>query len=492
MSRYETVIGLEVHAQLLTQSKAFCGCSTRFGDRPNRNTCPVCLGLPGALPVLNREAVVMAVKTALALGCTVHRKSVFARKNYFYPDMPKGYQISQYEHPLSSQGSVEIPSGERNAEGTVGQRCLKRFGIRRVHLEEDAGKSLHPENAAISRIDLNRAGIPLVEIVSEPDLRTSQEANDYMSHLRKTLLYLQVCDGNMEEGSLRCDANISLRPRGETRQTATRVEIKNLNSFRFLQRALDYEAERQESLLRSGKTVRQETRLWDERARQTFPLRTKEDANDYRYFPEPDLPPLEISPEWLAEIRQSLPELPEARRKRFQCDYSLEEEESLQLTATPATADYFESVIRAGICPKTSSHWILGDLTAEWKRMSSATEDCPVPAGELAILLRLVDTGEISGKMAKIVLAQMFQNREGARAVLQRLGLVQISDDRALLAIVHRVLAENIESVKQYRSGKEKLFGFFIGQTMKQSGGQANPQKLNQLLRQELSHGEFD
>lgn len=482
---FETVIGLEVHAQLLTRSKAFCACSARFGGDPNSNTCPVCLGLPGALPVLNREAVIMAVKAALALNCRVQNRSIFARKNYFYPDMPKGYQISQYELPLATRGWVEILSGERNPAGAIVNRKAKRFGIHRVHMEDDAGKSMHQGTSGKSRIDLNRSGTPLIEIVSEPDLRSSQEAYDYMSYLRKVLLYLGVCDGNMEEGSLRCDANISLRPRGESK-LGVKVEIKNVNSFRFLQKALDYEVGRQESWLKSGKPVIQETRLWDEKSERTFSMRNKEEAHDYRYFPEPDLPPLLISPEWLEEIGRSLPELPDAIQKRLEQHYGLSEEEAQLLTTTPATSVYFQAVVDAGANAKAAARWILGDLAAEMNQSGAGMESCPVSSLQLAELLRHIEDGKISGKMAKTVLAEMFANRESADRVIDRMGLAQISDDQALTQVIEQILSENAASVDQYRAGKEKLFGFFVGQVMKKTGGQANPKKLNDLLKLKL------
>lgn len=482
---FEAVIGLEVHAQLLTRTKIFCGCSTRFGDEPNTNTCPVCLGLPGALPVLNREAAVMAVKAGLALGCRIQPRSIFARKNYFYPDLPKGYQISQYDQPLAVQGSVEVMTGERTAAGNIVNRSSKVFGIHRVHLEEDAGKSIHG-NDNRSHIDLNRSGVPLIEIVSEADFRTSQEAYDYLSQLRKTLLYLGVCDGNMEEGSLRCDANVSVRPVGQ-QAFGTKIEIKNLNSFRFLQRALDYEIQRQIEVVKAGGVLQQETRLWDEALNKTFVMRTKEEAHDYRYFPEPDLLPLVVSEEWLQDIRGSMPELPEARRKRFESAYALSIDDSLLLTSLPEMADYFEEVARGSENPKAAANWILGDLSYLLKNSGKGIEDCPVSAQHLSALIGKIDSGEISGKIGKAVFSEMFISGDDPASVLARLGLAQISDAASLQKLVDEVIAENPQQLAQYRSGRDKLFGFFVGQVMKKTNGQANPQLLNDLLRKSLS-----
>jgi len=482
----EPVIGLEVHAQLLTRSKLFCACSTRFGAPPNSNTCPVCLGLPGALPVLNREAVVMAVRAALALGCKLNPISIFARKNYFYPDLPKGYQISQFDRPLAERGRVRLLSGDRNQDGRVVNRREKSFGITRLHLEEDAGKSLHetgPEDK--SYIDLNRSGVPLIEIVSEPDFRRSQEAYDYMTHLRKVLLYLDVCDGNMEEGSLRCDANVSVRPHG-TEGFGTKVEIKNLNSFRFLQKALDFEIARQSVLLRQSERVVQETRLWDEVQGGTLPMRTKEEAHDYRYFPEPDLPPLTLSPSWIEAMRASLPELPDAKADRFMEAYQLNADDALQLSATTGTADYFEECARLSANPRAAANWIMGDLTYALKNSAREIEECPLPAARLAELIRLIDSGTISGKIAKTVFEEIFRTGEAPAEAAQRLGLSQISDEAVLIAALEKIMAANPKQLADYRSGKEKLFGFFVGQVMKETKGQANPQVVNMLLQRML------
>jgi len=488
---FEAVIGLEVHAQLLTRSKLFCGCSTAFGAPPNSNTCPVCLGLPGALPVVNREAVAMATRAALALGCSVNPVSIFARKNYFYPDLPKGYQISQFDRPLGEHGRVTFFSGDRLEGGRVANRREKSFRIRRIHMEEDAGKSVHEgmsESGSKSYVDLNRTGVPLVEIVSEPDLRDSQEAYDYMVHLRKVLLYLGVCDGNMEEGSLRCDANVSVRPRGST-GLGTKVEIKNLNSFRFLQKALDYEIDRQTRAVRDGRTIVQETRLWDDGPGCTFPMRSKEEAHDYRYFPEPDLPPLRIDPARIEEERRQLPELPHERTARFVSSHNFPVEDALLLTATRGSADYFEECARLSGNPRAAANWMMGDLAYALKNAGRSIEDCPVPVARLASLIRLVDSGKISGKMAKAVFEEVFRSGDEPEAVVQRLGLVQVSDDASLLAVIDRVLAASPRQVEEFRSGKEKVLGYLVGQVMKETKGQANPARLNELLRQRLTAG---
>ena len=485
---FEPVIGLEVHAQLLTNSKLFCGCSTRFGAPPNSNTCPVCLGLPGALPALNRKAVTLAVRSALALGCAVNPTSIFARKNYFYPDLPKGYQISQYDRPLGQHGRVEVCSGERTAAGQIVNRRKKIFRITRLHMEEDAGKSLHEgltDSDRKSYVDLNRSGVPLAEIVSEPDFRSSQEAYDYLTHLRKTLLYLGVCDGNMEEGSLRCDANVSVRPKGSD-AFGTKVEIKNLNSFRFVQRALDYEIERQARVLAEGGRIYQETRLWDEVKESTFPMRSKEEAHDYRYFPEPDLLPLKLQPAWIEEMERTLPELPHAREERFVTEYDLSHEDAMLLTSIPAVADYFEECARNSGNPRAAANWAVGDLTYALKASGKEIEESPVSARELGVLIRTIDSGEISGKIAKTVFEEMFRSGEGSAPVIRRLGLVQISDEPALLGVIEKVKAANPRQLADYRSGKDKLFGYFVGQVMKETQGQANPKVLNELLQKAL------
>jgi aspartyl-tRNA(Asn)/glutamyl-tRNA(Gln) amidotransferase subunit B len=486
---FETVIGLEVHAQLLTRSKLFCGCSTQFGAPPNANTCPVCLALPGALPVVNREAVAMAVKAAIALGCDINETSIFARKNYFYPDLPKGYQISQFDRPLGEHGVVRVFSGERTETGKIVNRQEKAFGITRLHMEDDAGKSIHeglPDSRLKSYVNLNRTGVPLIEIVSDPDFRSSQEAYDYLTQLRKTLLYIRVCDGNMEEGSLRCDANVSIRPKGATK-LGTKVEIKNLNSFRFLQRALEYEIGRQTQVLSEGGQIVQETRLWDETEERTFTMRSKEEAHDYRYFPEPDLLPLKLDPEWIEQIKAELPELPGAKTQRFVAEYGLPAEDAFLLTSSPALPDYFETCAKASGNARASANWIMGDLAYALKNAGKEIEASPVTAEQLAALIRTIDSGEISGKIAKTVFEEMARTTEEPAAIIKRLGLVQVSDEASLNSIIDGILAANPKQVAEYRSGKTKVLGFLVGQVMKETKGQANPQVLNELLKKRLA-----
>jgi aspartyl-tRNA(Asn)/glutamyl-tRNA(Gln) amidotransferase subunit B len=484
---FEAVIGLEVHAQLLTASKIFCACSTEFGAPPNSNTCPVCLGLPGALPVLNREAVAMAVKAGLALGCAINQQSIFARKNYFYPDLPKGYQISQYDLPLAQDGKIEILTGVRQEAGNVIEYESKVFGITRVHLEEDAGKSIHQQGGD-SYVDLNRTGVPLIEIVSEPDFRSSQEAYDYVNYLRRTLLYLEICDGNMEEGSLRCDANVSIRPAGSS-ELGTKTEIKNLNSFRFLQKALEYEIERQKEVIGGGGKVVQETRLWDEEGLKTLVMRSKEEAHDYRYFPEPDLLPVVVSKEWIEELKAQLPELPEQRRQRFVTEYGLTQEEALLVTQTRQFADYFETAVKPYDQPKAIFNWIMGDLMGHLKKDNREIQECLVKPEHLASLVRLIDEGKISGKMAKQVFEKLYESGEDPQSIIAQEDLQQISNEDELTSIVDRVLESNPEKVEAYRSGKEGLLGFFMGQVMKETRGQANPQMVSQMLEGKLRSG---
>ena len=477
-TKYEAVIGLEVHLQLRTKTKIFCSCSTHFGDPPNSNVCPVCLGLPGALPVLNREAVTMALKAALALNCAINPRSRFARKNYFYPDLPKGYQISQYDEPLAENGWVDIEV----------EKTRKRIGVTRVHMEEDAGKSLHegfPDSDRKSYIDLNRSGVPLIEIVSEPDLRTPDEAFEYLTRLKTLLQYLDVSNCNMEEGSLRCDANVSVRLEGAT-QFGTKTEVKNLNSFRFLHKALTYEIERQIEIVDGGGTIHQETRLWDSKEQRTYGMRSKEFAHDYRYFPEPDLLPLVISEEWKAQVRQSLPELPDARRQRFIQEYALPEYDAGQLTLSKLLADYFEEAARGSGEPKLAANWVLCELLHLLKDSNREITESPVSAAHLAELLQLIAKGSVSGKMAKDILGGMFSTGKTAAALVSEKGLAQITDADQIAKVAREIIAANPKQVEQYRSGKTATLGWFVGQVMKATRGQANPQMLQELLKKEL------
>lgn len=483
---WEAVIGLEVHAQLNTKSKIFCGCSTEFGREPNENTCPVCFGLPGALPVLNREAVKNAGKAAIALQLKINRESIFARKNYFYPDLPKGYQISQYDRPFSEHGVVEILTSERDEGGRASGWGLKKFGVTRAHIEEDAGKSVHDiGDPTKSHVNLNRAGTPLLEIVSEPDFRTSWEAYDYVSFLRRTLQYIDVCDGNMEEGNLRCDANVSVRPAGQ-QAFGVKVEIKNLNSLRFLQKAIDYEIDRQILVLESGGKIVQETRLWNDKEGKTYTMRSKEDAHDYRYFPEPDLPPLEVSDAWVESLRAGLPELPEARRRRFIVDYDLNAEEAFTLTGQRELADFFETAAKSSGNPRAAANWTLSELLRELKNASIDITGSRIQAEDLGALIRLVDDKTISGKIAKEVFAEMFTTGRAPGEIVKEKGLVQITDNSAIEKIADEVIAANPKQLEQYRAGKTALMGFFVGQTLKASGGKANPQAVNEILKKKL------
>ncbi len=483
--RFEPVIGLEVHAQLLTRSKIFCGCSTRFGAPPNSHTCPVCLGLPGSLPVTNRDAVGMAMKAGLALGCRINMHSILARKNYFYPDLPKGYQISQYEHPVAEDGAVTLPLGQGDPSNHEGTTEKKRIGIIRVHLEEDAGKSIHLP-AGDTQVNLNRCGVPLIEIVTHPDICSSQEASDFLSFLRRVLLYLGICDGNMEEGSLRCDANISVREVGSGR-LGTKVEIKNLNSFRFLQKAVDFEIGRQVDVLEGGGALQQETRLWDEDLQRTSVMRTKEEAHDYRYFPDPDLMPVVVSEEWLQQTRGEIPELPDVRSERFVEEYELSQEDALLITHSREFADYFERAVQSNHQPRSIFNWMMGALTAHLKRDEVGLGECRISPQDLAQLVRLVDQGTISGKTAKEVFEQMYRTGGSPEEIVAEEGLTQISDAAQLEEVVDSVLGSNLVQVQRYRDGKEGLIGFFVGQIMKETGGQANPKLVNQMLRKKLS-----
>jgi aspartyl-tRNA(Asn)/glutamyl-tRNA(Gln) amidotransferase subunit B len=477
--KYEPVIGLEVHAQLLTASKIFCGCSTAFGREPNANTCPVCAGFPGVLPVLNKKVVEFAIKAGLATHCKITRSSILARKNYFYPDLPKGYQISQYELPICSGGYVEF---ELNG-------IVKRVRLTRIHMEEDAGKNIHDAHGDSSFVDLNRAGVPLLEIVSEPDMRTTDEAGAYLRTLRAILQFLEVCDGNMEEGSFRCDANVSVRPAG-TESLGTKIEIKNLNSFRAIERALEFEIDRQSNTLDDGGTLIQETRLWDEHREETRSMRSKESAHDYRYFPDPDLLPLAIPESWIDEIRAKLPELPAARQQRFLSDHKLPPYDAELLTSRKDVADYFESAAKVHYNPKALSNWIVGDLFRILKehRLDEQLyiENWPIPPEHLAQLVLLIDQDKINGKIAKVVFEAMLNSNKTPQQIVSEKGLEQVSDAGSIEAAIDQVLSANSKQVEQYRSGNDKVFGFIVGQIMKATQGKANPQKVNEILRDKL------
>jgi len=475
---WEAVIGLEIHAQLATKSKIFSGASTAYGAEPNTQACAVDLGLPGVLPVLNGEAVRMACKFGLAVNAEIARRSVFARKNYFYPDLPKGYQISQYELPIVGKGELSIELEDGSA---------KTIGITRAHLEEDAGKSLHEDFHGMTGIDLNRAGTPLLEIVSEPDLRSAREAVAYMKKLHMLVRYLEICDGNMQEGSFRCDANVSVRPKGE-RRFGTRTEIKNINSFRFVERAIDFEIERQIDLLEGGGTVVQETRLYDAAKGETRSMRSKEEAMDYRYFPDPDLLPLELDDRWLEEVRADLPELPDAKRERFMYEYGLSAYDAAVLTASRELADFYEEVERSsGGEAKLAANWVMGDFSAALNRDNLEIGACPVNAGMLGRLVRRIADNTISGKIAKQVFEAMWEGEGDPDTIIEKRGLKQITDTGAIEQAIDEVLAANPQQVEQYRAGKEKLLGFFVGQVMKATQGKANPAQLNELLRKKLN-----
>jgi aspartyl-tRNA(Asn)/glutamyl-tRNA(Gln) amidotransferase subunit B len=479
LAKYEPVIGLEVHVQLLTRTKIFCGCSTRFGDPPNTNVCPVCLGLPGTLPVVNKRAVEMAMRAALALNCTVHDHSRFARKNYFYPDLPKGYQISQYELPLATGGWLEVE--------VTGSK--KRIGITRLHLEEDAAKNLHEgfsQSATKAYIDYNRCGTPLIEIVSEPDMRTPEEAYAYLTALRQIMLYTGVSDCNMEEGSLRCDANVSVRPRG-SKEFGTKVEVKNLNSFRFLQKALEYEIERHIGVLESGGRLSQETRFWNQAEGHTVSMRSKEKAHDYRYFPEPDLLPVHISPVWRQEVRRTLPELPEAKRARFVAAYGITLYDAEVLTSTQALGDYFEAVVKAGAPGKAAANWMQTELLRGLKDSGKEISSSPVSPAALAELVKLVESAKITATVGKKVFATMFDSGRSAADIVAAEGLGAQVSDSAVEQAAREVIAKNPDNVAKFKSGNEGVFKFFVGQVMKATRGQANPQTVNDILRKLLS-----
>ena len=473
---FETVIGLEVHAQLLTDTKIFCGCSTKFGGAPNSHTCPVCLGLPGVLPVLNKKVVEFAMKMSLATNCEINKSCSFARKNYFYPDLPKGYQISQFAYPLSEHGYVFL-----DVDG-----AQKKIGLTRIHMEEDAGKLMHDEHNPVSYVDLNRAGVPLIEIVSEPDMRSPAEATDYLKRLHEILVYLEICDGNMEEGSFRCDANVSIRPKGQ-KEFGTRAELKNMNSFRNVQRALEYEIKRQQYLVENGEKVVQETRLWDDASGTSISMRSKEEAHDYRYFPDPDLVPIMVDDAWVEKIRKELPELPLAKRERFLKDYQIPEYDAGVLTADKALAQYYEDVVKLCDKPKQASNWVMGDVLRFLNEDKLDIRKCPITAGALADMIKLIEAGTISGKMAKDIISGMYKTGKSPQKIIEEKGLVQITDEGALAKTITAIIEVNPAQLADYRSGKEKLFGFFVGQVMKATQGKANPQLVNDMLKKMLA-----
>jgi aspartyl-tRNA(Asn)/glutamyl-tRNA(Gln) amidotransferase subunit B len=479
MVRYEAVIGLEVHAQLQTLTKAFCACSTKFGDAPNSNTCPVCLGLPGALPILNRRALQLALRASLAIGCKIEERSRFARKNYFYPDLPKGYQISMYELPLATAGALEIEAG--------GEK--KRIGITRLHMEDDAGKSLHEGFADSDRwsyLDFNRCGIPLIEIVSEPDLRAPAEAYAYLTALKQILEYTEVSDCNMEEGSLRCDANVSVRLRGAAK-LGTKAEVKNLNSFRYLAHALEYEIERQIGVLESGGKIEQETRLWNVAAGRTEPMRSKEFAHDYRYFPDPDLLPVSIAEATIADVRREMPELPAAKRARFQSEYGISAYDAGVLTDSRALADYFEAAAHAGAPAKSAAGWISVELLRRLNDAGKEISECPVKPAALAELLAKIEKGQITAASGKKVFATMFDTGKSAAEIIAAEGLAQITDTGAIEKIAREVVAKSPDNAAKYRAGSEGVFKYFVGQIMRETRGQANPQAVNEILKRVLA-----
>lgn len=480
MSAYETVIGLETHVQLKTKSKIFCSCSTQFGSEPNSNTCPVCLGLPGSLPVLNHEALQLGIKVGLAVNAKIAKRIKFDRKNYFYPDLPKAYQISQFDMPVSSQGELVIDL--KSNDGTLAK---KRIGITRAHLEEDAGKLLHEGVQDGSWVDYNRAGIPLLEIVSEPDLRSPEEAYEYLINLKAILIYLGVSDCNMEEGSLRCDANVSIRKTGETK-LGTKVEIKNLNSFKAVQKAIQYEVERQREAVEAGEKLRQETRLWNEAKSETSPMRSKEEAHDYRYFPEPDLVPFSVPEPEIEKIRKALPELPKARKERFQKEFGLSEYDAYTLVGDKALADYFETCVLEGAGAKLASSWIQTELLGALNERKISFAKNPISAKDLAGLVRLMENNTISGKIAKDVLPAMMDEKKSADVIVKEKDLVQVTDSKLIEAACQKAIEQNPKVVEQYRSGKKQSLGFLVGQVMKETKGKANPKLVNEILEKVL------
>lgn len=485
---WEAIIGMEIHAQLATETKIFCGCAVEFGGEPNANTCPVCLGLPGALPVLNERVVEYGAKAALALGLNINETSVFSRKNYFYPDLPKGYQISQYDKPFSSNGELTIMTSERDESGRATDWRPMTIHIERMHLEEDAGKNVHeglPETDKYSYVDLNRAGTPLGEIVTAPDFRSSWQAYDYVNHVRRVLQWVGASDADMEKGNLRCEANVSVRKIGEEK-FRNKVELKNLNSVRFMQKAIEFEIERQIAAHEAGETVSQETRLWDEKNNQTRVMRSKEDAHDYRYFPEPDLQPLQVSAEFINEIKAKMPELPDAMRDRLMNEYELSFNDASQLVADRDLAAFYETTAKASGNPRTSANFILSELMRELNNAGKSASDSPVSAENLAELIKTLDAGKINNNQAKEVLVEMFAGGKDAAAVISEKGFEQISDSSAIEKIVDEIIENNENQVTAYRGGNEKLFGFFVGQVMKASQGKANPKMVNEILKSKL------
>jgi aspartyl-tRNA(Asn)/glutamyl-tRNA(Gln) amidotransferase subunit B len=477
---YEPVIGLEVHAQLLTKSKAFCSCSTKFGNDPNSNVCPVCLGMPGVLPVLNKNHVEFIMKMGLATNCTIAPKSIFARKNYFYPDLPKGYQISQYEEPICMNGWLDVEL----KDGTT-----RRIGITRIHMEEDAGKSIHDQDID-TLVDVNRCGVPLIEIVSEPDMHTPQEAYQYLSMIRQIVTYLGICDGNMEEGSLRCDANVSVRKKGETK-LGTKQEVKNLNSFRFVEKALEYEITRQIEALENGETIVQQTLLWDSDKGICVPMRSKEEAHDYRYFPDPDLVPVLVKQTWIDDIKAKLPELPIVRRNRYMNEFKLPKYDANILTGERELADYFDGIIsnlktKNEETYKIASNWTMVDILRVINDQHIAVSDFPITPKNLSDMINLIIDGTISGKIAKDVFEEMLKTKESPKAIVEKKGLVQVSDESAIEKVIDEILASNQGQVEQYKSGKQQVFSFFVGQTMKAMKGKANPKIVNEVLTRKL------
>jgi aspartyl-tRNA(Asn)/glutamyl-tRNA(Gln) amidotransferase subunit B len=474
--KYEAVIGLEVHTQLLTETKIFCGCSTNFGNPPNTNVCPVCLGHPGVLPIMNKKVVEFTVLMGLATNCIINEKSVFARKNYFYPDLPKGYQISQYEEPICEQGFLEIEP--ENSE-------RKKIGITRIHMEEDAGKSIHDQGPG-TLVDVNRCGVPLMEIVSEPDMRTPEEAYLYLSKLKQIVTYLEICDGNMEEGSLRCDANVSVRLKGN-KEFGTKTEVKNMNSFRNVEKALQHEIERQIEIIEDGGNVVQETLLWNADLNEVVSMRSKEEAHDYRYFPDPDLMPVEVSQKWKNEIAESMPELPDARKNRFVSEYNIPEYDADVLTTTRELADYYEGTLKATKDYKSASNWVMGDVLKIINEEKINPRDFPVSPEKLGKLINLINNKTISGKIAKDVFPEMLKTNDDPEKIVKEKNLVQITDTSAIESVVDKIIESNQKQVQDYLDGKEKVIGFFVGQVMKETKGKANPQSVNEILRKKLN-----